>query len=185
MKNEVSEEQKKVLLSTLQERFTKNMHRHEGLLWEQVQAKLDAHPEKLWSLNEMEQTGGEIDVVAFTISTDEYSFYDCSTESPLGRRNTCYDREGLEARKSFKPETSAMDLAQAMGIELLGEEEYKALQQLGEFDKKTSSWLKTPSEIRNLGGALFGDRRYGRVFIYHNSAPSYYGVRGFRGSLKV
>ena len=184
-KKELSPEQGEDLLKTLQTRFEKNMRRHAGMEWAKVQARLDASAEKLWSLNEMERTGGEPDVVGYDDATGEYIFYDCSAESPAGRRNVCYDNEGREARKAFKPEDNAVDLAAAMGIELLTEEQYRALQGLGEFDTKTSSWVKTPADIRKLGGALFADRRYGHVFVYHNSAPSYYGVRGFRGSLKV
>jgi len=184
-KKELSPEQREELLSTLEARFEKNMNRHEGLEWAEVQAKLEANHEKLWSLNEMERTGGEPDVVGHDKKTGEFIFYDCSAESPLGRRNVCYDREALEARKANKPEDSAMDMAAAMGVELLTEEQYRALQKLGNFDMKTSSWVKTPPGIRKLGGALFADFRYGTVFVYHNSAPSYYGVRGFRGSLRV
>ena len=184
-KRELSVKQHEELLKELKARFEKNMSRHKGLEWAKVLARLEANPEKLWSLNEMERTGGEPDVVGYDKKTGEYIFYDCSAESPEGRRNVCYDREGLESRKTFKPGDSAMDMASAMGIELLTEEQYRELQKLGEFDTKTSSWVKTPSDIRKLGGALFADRRYGRVFVYHNSAPSYYGVRGFRGSLRV
>lgn len=185
LKKELSPEQREELLRALKARFEKNMNRHEGLEWAKVQAKLEANTEKLWSLNEMERTGGEPDVVGHDKKTGEYIFYDCSAESPKGRRNVCYDREGQEARKAFKPEDNAVDMAAAMGIELLTEEQYRELQKLGNFDTKTSSWVKTPSDIRKLGGALFADRRYGNVFVYHNSAPSYYGVRGFRGSLRV
>jgi len=186
-KKELSQEQREELLRALKARFEKNMNRHKGLEWVEVQAKLDLPDggEKLWSLNEMERTGGEPDVVGYDKKTGEYIFYDCSPESPEGRRNVCYDREGLEARKAFKPEDNAVDMAAAMGIELLTEEQYRELQKIGNFDSKTSSWVKTPSDIRKLGGALFADRRYGSVFVYHNSAPSYYGVRGFRGSLRV
>ncbi len=184
-KKGLSPEQREELLQALKTRFEKNMKRHKGLEWAKLQAKLEAHTEKLWSLSEMERTGGEPDVVAHDKKTGEYIFYDCSAESPTGRRNVCYDREGLEARKEHKPEDSAMDMATAMGIALLTEEEYRELQKLGEFDTKTSSWVKTPSEIRKLGGALFADRRYGHVFVYHNGAPSYYGGRAFRGSLRV
>jgi hypothetical protein len=184
-KKELSPEQCEGLLKALKDRFEKNMNRHKGLEWAKVQAKLDANTEKLWSLNEMERTGGEPDVVGHDEKTGEYIFYDCSAESPKGRRNVCYDREGQEARKAFKPEDNAIDMAAAMGIELLTEEPYRELQKLGNFDTKTSSWLKTPSDIRKLGGALFADRRYGNVFVYHNSAPSYYAVRAFRGSLRV
>lgn len=161
------------------------MNRHKGLEWAEVQTKLEADTEKLWSLNEMESTGGEPDVVDYDKKTDEYVFYDCSAESPKGRRSVCYDREALESRKKFKPKDTAIDMADAMGIEMLSEEQYRKLQKLGNFDRKTSSWLKTPDEIRKLGGAIFGDRRYDRVFIYHNGADSYYGVRGFRGFLRV
>ncbi len=182
---ELSPEQRAELLTTLKTRFEKNMRRHPGLAWAEVQARLDANPAKLWSLNEMERTGGEPDVVGLDRQTGEAVFYDCSAESPVGRRNVCYDHEGLESRKEHKPENSAMGMAEAMGIELLTEEQYRALQKLGNFDAKTSSWVKTPADIRKLGGALFADYRYGNVFVYHNSAPSYYGARGFRGSLKV
>ena len=184
-KKELSPEQHEELLKTLKARFEKNMNRHEGLEWAEVQAKLEANAEKLWSLNEMERTGGEPDMVGQDSQTGEYIFYDCSPESPEGRRNVCYDREALEARKAFKPEDTAMDRAAAMGIELLTEEQYRELQEFGNFDTKTSSWLKTPADVRKLGGALFADRRYGRVFVYHNGADSYYKVRGFRGSLSV
>jgi hypothetical protein len=177
--------QREELLNTLKARFEKNMNRHKGLEWAKVQAKLEANPEKLWSLNEMERTGGEPDIVGQDKETGEFVFYDCSAESPKGRRSVCYDREGLESRKEFKPKDTAMDMAAAMGIELLTEEQYRELQKLGNFDTKTSSWVKTPSDIRKLGGALFCDRRYDHVFVYHNSAPSYYGARGFRGSLRV
>jgi hypothetical protein len=182
---ELSPKQREELLRALKARFEKNMNRHRGLEWADVQAKLEAKPEKLWSLNEMERTGGEPDVVGHDNKTGETIFYDCSAESPGGRRNVCYDREGLESRKEHQPEDSAIDMAAAMGIELLTEEQYRELQKHGSFDTKTSSWVKTPSDIRKLGGALFADRRYGNVFVYHNSAPSYYGVRGFRGSLRV
>jgi hypothetical protein len=184
-KKELSSEQRAELLSALKARFEKNMPRHQGLEWAKVQAKLETVAEKLWSLNEMERTGGEPDVVEHDPKTGEYVFYDCSAESPEGRRNVCYDREGLESRKEHRPENNALDMAAAMGIELLTEEDYRELQKLGSFDAKTSSWVKTPAEIRKLGGALFADRRYGRVFVYQNSAPSYYGVRGFRGALRV
>ncbi|MRG86751.1 DUF4256 domain-containing protein [Salinibacillus xinjiangensis] len=185
MTKNLSEEQREELLNTLKARFEKNMHRHEGLEWGQVQAKLDANPDKLWSLNEMQKTGGEPDVVGHDQDTDEYIFYDCSKETPKGRRKVCYDREALESRKKHKPETSAMDMVADMGIKLLTEEEYHSLQELEEFDLKTSSWLETPSNVRERGGAIFGDRRFGRVFVYHNGADSYYGARGFRGSLRV
>ena len=161
------------------------MRRHKGLDWGKLQVKLEVYPEKLWSLNEMEQTGGKPDVVSFDKKTGEYIFYDCSAESPKGRRSVCYDREGLESRKKHKPENNAIDMAGAMGIELLTEEQYRTLQKLGYFDTKTSSWLKTPSDIREHGGAIFGDFRYGNVFVYHNGAQSYYASRGFRGSLRV
>jgi hypothetical protein len=173
------------LLRALKTRFEKNMNRHKGLEWAKVQARLEAKTEKLWSLNEMERTGGEPDVVGYDKKTDEYIFYDCSAESPNGRRSFCYDREGLESRKEHKPENNAVDMAAAMGIALLTEEQYRELQQLGNFDTKTSSWVKTPSDIRELGGALFADFRYGNVFVYHNGAQSYYAARGFRGSLRV
>jgi len=182
---ELSPEQSEELLRALKARFEKNMIRHKGLEWAKVQAKLEANTEKLWSLNEMERTGGEPDVVGHDRKTGEYIFYDCSAESPKGRRSVCYDREGQEARKEHKPENNAIDMAVAMGIELLTEEEYRELQKLGKFDSKTSSWVKTPSDIRNLGGALYCDRRYDTVFVYHNSAPTYYRARAFRGSLRV
>ena len=173
------------LLGALKARFEKHMNRHKGLDWAKVQAKLEANPEKFWSLNEMERTGGEPDVVGYDKKTDEYIFYDCSPESPTGRRSVCYDGEALESRKEHKPKNSAMDMAAAMGIEILTEEQYRELQQLGNFDTKTSSWVKTPSDIRTLGGALFCDRRYNHVFLSHNGAESYYAARGFRGSLRV
>jgi len=172
-------------LKTLRARFEKNMNRHQGLAWAEVQAKLEASTDELWSLNEMERTGGEPDVVGHDQKTGEYIFYDCAAESPQGRRSLCYDREALESRKKDKPRNNAMDVAAAMGIELLTEEQYRELQKLGEFDTKTSSWVKTPSKIRKLGGALFCDRRFDTVFLYHNGAESYYGARGFRGWLKV
>ena len=184
-KKELSSEQTTELLSTLQTRFKNHMHRHEGLDWAEVQARLEAKPDKLWSLSEMERTDGEPDVVGHDQETGEYIFYDCSKESPAGRRNLCYDHDALEARKTYKPEDSAMAMAASMGIKLLTEEQYRALQKLEEFDLKTSSWVKTPPDIRKLGGALFCDRRFGHVFVYHNGADSYYGVRGFRGSLRV
>ena len=173
------------LLKTLQARFDKNMHRHKGLDWTKVAAKLEAAPGKLRSLHEMESTGGEPDVVGLDKKTGEYLFFDCSPESPKGRTSVCYDREALDSRKEHKPANSAMDMATAMGIEILTEEQYRELQELGEFDTKTSSWVKAPADIRKLGGALFGDRRFGHVFIYHNGAQSYYAARGFRGSLRV
>ena len=185
LKKELQPEQREELLEVLKARFENNMNRHKGLEWAKIQARLEANSEKMWSLNEMERTGGEPDVVGYDKKTDEYIFYDCSAESPKGRRNVCYDSQGLESRKAFKPENNAIDMAADMGIELLTEEQYRKLQELGNFDTKTSSWVKTPSDIRKLGGALFADRRYGNVFVYHNSAPSYYGVRGFRGSLRV
>jgi hypothetical protein len=192
IRQELSPEQGEELLRVLKVRFEKNMNRHKGLLWAKVQDKLQANPEKLWSLNEMESTGGEPDVASLDIKNgrppagrQEYIFVDCSAESPLGRRNACYDREALDSRKEFKPKNTAIDMAAAMGIELLTEEQYRELQKLGNFDTKTSSWLKTPAEIRKLGGAIFGDRRYDYVFVFHNGADSYYAVRGFRGLLRV
>jgi hypothetical protein len=182
---ELSAAQREALLSTLKARFEKHLKRHEGLDWAKVQARLEANSDKLWSLNEMENTGGEPDVIGHDEKTGEYIFYDCSAESPNGRRSICYDREALDARKEHKPKTSAMDMAAAMGVELLTEDDYRALQKLGEFDTKTSSWIITPPEIRKLGGALFMDRRYDHVFVYHNGADSYYAARGFRGSLRV
>jgi hypothetical protein len=185
LKKELTPEQREELLGTLKTRFEKNMNRHKDLEWIKVQAKLEANTEKLWSINEMERTGGEPDVISHNKKTDEYLFCDCSVESPKGRRNVCYDREGLETRKSNIPKTNAIDMATAMGIELLTEEQYRELQKLGNFDTKTSSWVKTPSEIRKLGGAIFADRRYNNVFVYHNSAPSYYSARAFRGALWI
>ena len=177
------------LLSVLKVRFEKNMHRHKGLEWAKVQSKLETRTDKLWSLNEMERTGGEPDVVGQDSVTDEYIFYDCSAESPKGRRSICYDREALESRKEHKPENNAIDMAEAMGTEILSEDQYRELQSLqkagGNFDTKTSNWLKTPADIRKLGGAIFADFRYGKVFVYHNGAESYYGVRGFRGSIRI
>ena len=184
-KEELSPEQREELLRVLKARFEKYMNRHEGLEWAKVRAKLEANSERLWSLHEMERTGGEPDVVGYDKQTGEYVFCDCSAQSPEGRRNVCYDREALESRKKYKPENSAIDMAASMGIELLTEEEYRELQNLGEFDTKTSSWVKTPADIRRLGGALFCDRRYDHVFVYHNGAESYYGSRGFRGWLRV
>ena len=184
-KKDLSPKQREELLKALKTRFEKNMNRHQGLEWAQVQAKLEAHAEKLWSLSEMERTGGEPDVIGHDKKTGEYIFYDCSAESPKDRRSLCYDREALESRKEHKPANNAMDVAAAMGIELLSEEQYRALQKLGNFDTKTSSWVQTPSAIRKLGGALFCDRRYDTVFLYHNGAESYYAARGFRGSLMV
>jgi hypothetical protein len=184
-KRELSPGQREDLLRSLKSRFEKNVDRHKGLEWDRVQAKLEAHPEKLWSVNEMERTGGEPDVVDYDEATGEFLFYDCSAESPKGRRSVCYDREGQESRREHKPENNAVDMAAEMGIALLTEDQYRDLQRLGSFDTKTSSWVETPYEIRSLGGALFADRRYNTVFVYHNSAPSYYAARGFRGSLKV
>lgn len=178
-------EQREELLTRVKARFENNLNRHKGLEWADVQAKLEAHPEKLWSLNEMERTGGEPDVVGYDEKTGEYIFCDCSAESPKGRRSLCYDREALASRKKYKPENSAVDMAASMGIELLTEDQYRELQKCGNFDLKTSSWVKTPAKIRNLGGALFCDRRYDTVFVYHNGAESYYAARGFRGLLKV
>jgi hypothetical protein len=184
-KKELSQEQREELIRVLKARFEKNMNRHRGIELAKLIAKLEANALKLWSLNEMERTGGEPDVIGLDEKTGEYLFYDCSAESPIGRRSVCYDREGLEARKEHKPKNNAIDMAAAMGIELLTEDQYRELQKLGNFDTKTSSWVKTPSEIRILGGALFCDRRYNHVFVYHNGAESYYTVRGFRGSLTV
>jgi hypothetical protein len=184
-KKELFPQQREQLLKTLKTRFEKNMNRHKGVEWAKVQAKLEASPDKLWSLDEMEVTGGEPDVVGHDKKTGEYIFYDCSAESPKGRRSLCYDRSALDSRKEYKPANSAMDMAAAMGIELLTEEQYRELQQLGKFDTKTSSWVITPDNIRKLGGAIFCDRRYDTVFLYHNGAESYYAARGFRGSLKV
>jgi hypothetical protein len=181
----LSSEQRSTLLATLKTRFEKNKERHKGLDWAAIQAKLEANTEKLWSLNEMETSGGEPDVVGVDKKTGEFLFYDCSAESPKGRRSICYDHEALEARKEHKPENSAMEMAADMGIDILTEEQYRALQQLGTFDTKTSSWIKTPAEIRKLGGAIFCDFRYGTIFVYHNGAESYYAARGFRGSLRV
>jgi hypothetical protein len=184
-KKTLSPKQREEQLGTLKARFEKNMNRHEGVEWAKVKARLEASDEKLWSLGEMENTGGEPDVVAHDKKTGEYIFFDCSPESPKGRTSVCYDREALDSRKEFKPKNSAVDLAAAMGIELLTEEQYVELQKLGDFDTKTSSWVKAPVEMRKLGGALYGDRRYDRVFIGHNGAQSYYAARGFRGSLRV
>lgn len=185
MKKELSSKQREALLNTLKARFEKNKNRHKNLNWAEVQAKLEANVKKLWSLNEMEETGGEPDVVGYDKKTGEYIFYDCTAESPKSRRSICYDHEALEARKEHKPENSAIEMATDMGIELLTEEQYRELQQLGNFDTKTSSWIITPPDIRKLGGALFCDRRYNTVFVYHNGAESYYAARGFRGSLRV
>ena len=186
-KRELSPEQRQELLRALKARFEKNMNRHKGLEWAKVQAKLEANTEKLWSLNEMERTGGEPDVVGHDKKTGEYIFYDCSAESPKGRRNLCYDREGQKSREKqgLHPGGNVIDMAAAMGIEPLTEEQYRELQELGEFDTKTQSWLKTPSDIRKLGGAIFADRRFGHVFVYHNTAPCFYSGRAFRGSLRV
>ena len=184
-KEDLSPEQREELLRALKTRFEKNMNRHKDLEWAKIRAKLEANTEKLWSLNEMERTGGEPDVVGHDKKAGEYIVYDCSAESPKGRRSFCYDREALESRKEHKPEDSAIDMAAGMGIELLEEEQYRELQKLGNFDTKTSSWVKTPSDIRKLGGALFCDRRYDTVFVYHNGAESYYAARAFRGSLRV
>jgi hypothetical protein len=184
-KKKLSSEQREELLSVLKARFEKNIDRHKGIEWAEVQVKLEANPENLWSLNEMEKTGGEPDVVGLDRKTGEYIFFDCSAESPKGRRSVCYDHEALESRKEHKPENSAIQMAADMGIEILTEEEYRELQKLGNFDTKTSSWVKTPSEIRKLDGAMFGDFRYGHVWMYHNGAESYYAARGFRGSLRV
>jgi hypothetical protein len=184
-KKELPLEQREELLRALKDRFENHMNRHKGLEWAEVQAKLEANIEKLWSLNEMERTGGEPDVVGYDKNKDEYTFYDCSVESPKGRRSVCFDREALESRKNNKPENNVIDMATAIGIELLTEEQYRALQKLENFDMKTSSWVQTPSDIRKLGGALFCDRRFGHVFVYHNGADSYYAARGFRGTLRV
>ena len=185
MKKELSSTAREELISILKARFEKNKERHTGMEWAAVQAKLEANPAKLWSLNEMEMTGGEPDVVGKDETTGEYIFYDCAAESPKGRRSLCYDRAAHEARKEYKPENTAMDVAADIGVELLTEEQYRQLQQLGKFDLKTSSWVKTPDNIRKLGGAIFCDRRYDTVFTYHNGAESYYAARGFRGMLKV
>lgn len=184
-KRELIHEQKEELIKILKIRFEKNIDRHKEIEWKNVQAKLKANTEKLWSLNEMEKTGGEPDVVDYDKNTNEYIFYDCSSESPVGRRSICYDREALESRKANKPQNSAVDMADDMGIQILTEEQYRELQNLGNFDLKTSSWVKTPENIRKLGGAIFCDRRYNTVFVYHNGADSYYSARGFRGFLRV
>jgi len=184
-KKELSQAEREQLFGTLRPRFEKNMNRHKRVEWAKVRARLEANPGKLWSLREMEKTGGEPDVVAHDQKTGEYIFFDCSPESPKGRAGVCYDREGLESRKEHRPKNTAMDMAEAMGVELLSEDQYHELQKLGEFDTKTTTWLKTPADIRKLGGAIFGDRRYGRVFVYHNGAQSYYSARGFRSWLKV
>jgi len=184
-KNLLSAKQKEELLKMLKDRFENNMNRHKGLVWDKVQSKLEANPDKLWSLCEMERTGGEPDVTGYDKKTGEFIFCDCSAESPAGRRSLCYDRDALNSRKEHKPKNSAIDLASEIGIEILTEEQYRELQKLGEFDLKTSSWIQTPPEIRELGGAVFCDRRYNTVFLYHNGAESYYAARGFRGSIKV
>ena len=184
-RQELNSEQTEELLNILQTRFEKNMQRHQGIEWVKIQERLKSNADKLWSINEMDITGGEPDIVGYDQNTDEFIFMDCSVESPVGRRSICYDREGLESRKENRPENNAIDMATEMGIEILSEEQYRALQKLGKFDAKTSSWIKTPADIRKLGGALFADFRYGTVFIYHNGAQSYYGARAFRGSLRV
>lgn len=184
-KKDLTENERLELITTIKTRFENNMDRHKGVEWATVESKLNANPDKLWSLHEMERTGGEPDVIEYDEDTDEYLFFDCVKESPKGRRSVCYDREALEARKKHKPENSAMDMASAMGIELLTEEQYRKLQTFGSFDTKTSSWILTPSDIRERGGALFCDYRYGHVFVYHNGAESYYSSRGFRGTLRV
>lgn len=184
-KKQLSAEQSQTLLGILKTRFDKNQHRHKTLKWENIETKLEKSPQKIWSLHFMEETGGEPDVIGYDQNTGEYLFCDCSTESPKGRRSICFDREGLESRKEHQPENNAVDLAGEMGIEIMSEQEYRALQELENFDLKTSSWIKTPAEIRKLGGALFADRRYDTVFIYHNGAQSYYAARGFRGLLRV
>lgn len=184
-KKQLSSEEKEALIAILKTRFEKNLNRHFEIDWSKVQEKLEQNPQKIWSLNEMEKTGGEPDVVGFDLISKEYIFMDCSAESPKGRRSTCYDLEGLQSRKEHQPKNNAIDMAKAMGIEILTEELYRNLQKLGKFDEKTSSWLKTSPEVRKLGGAIFGDFRYGQVFIYHNGAQSYYGARGFRGILRV
>ncbi|MBK6263831.1 DUF4256 domain-containing protein [Marivirga sp. S37H4] len=187
MKNQTKLPQERIdeLFKILRTRFEKNMHRHKGMEWDSIQTKLENNTDKLWSLNEMEETGGEPDVIGFDKKANEFIFFDCSAESPKGRRSVCYDPEALESRKKYKPENSAIGMADEMGIEILTEEQYRELQKLGDFDTKTSSWVKTPADIRKKGGAIFGDWRYGSVFIYHNGAESYYGARGFRGSLRV
>jgi hypothetical protein len=185
MKNAIPSRERAELMSVLKTRFEKNMARHKGLDWAKIQERVEADPKKLWSLNEMEKTGGEPDVVAFDKKTGEYLFFDCSPESPKGRRSLCFDRAAWESRKEHKPQNNALDVAAEIGIEILSEEQYRELQKLGEFDLKTSSWIQTPPDIRKLGGALFCDRRYNTVFLYHNGAESYYGARGFRGSLRI
>jgi len=183
--NQITPEQKEELLTVLKARFEKNINRHKGIEWNNVRAKLEKNPDKLWSLREMERTGGEPDVIQYDAAEDLYHFYDCSAESPAGRRSLCYDREGLESRKEFKPENNTIDMAADMGIELLSEQQYRTLQEVGKFDAKTSSWIQTPPDVRKLGGSLFADFRYGKVFVYHNGAQSYYAARGFRGVLTV
>jgi len=185
MKNKLSIDVTTELVEILKNRFENNMNRHEGIKWEEILSKLESNPDKLWSLNEMELSGGEPDVVGIDSKTGEYIFFDCSAESPKGRRSVCYDHKALEARKKFPPENSAMNMAADMGIEILDENQYRELQNLGEFDTKTSSWIKTPDKIRDLGGAIFADYRFGTVFVYHNGADSYYAARGFRGSVRV
>ncbi len=185
MMKKLSAEETNEVLKILELRFKENINRHPNIKWEEVFQKLKSQPEKVWTLNEMEKTGGEPDIVEYDEKTEEYIFYDCSKETPIGRRNICYDHEALESRKKFKPDSSAVDMANEIGIEMLDEQEYRNLQKLGQFDLKTSSWIKTPLEIRNLGGAIFADRRYDTVFVYHNGADSYYGVRGFRGKLII
>jgi len=184
-RQELNSEQTEELLNILQTRFEKNMQRHQGIEWVKIQERLKSNADKLWSINEMDITGGEPDIVGYDQNTDEFIFMDCSVESPVGRRSICYDREGLESRKENRPQNNAIDMATEMGIEILSEEQYRALQKLGKFDAKTSSWIKTPDEIRKLGGALFSDFRYGTVFVYHNGAQSYYAARAFRGSLRL
>jgi hypothetical protein len=185
LNHNLSPDQRAGLFGTLKARFERNMNRHKGIEWDKVQARLEAHTEKLWSLQQMENTGGEPDVVGYDKNTGEYIFFDCSAQSPAGRRNVCYDRKALDARKQFKPANSAMDMAAEIGIDILNGEQYRELQRLGEFDTKTSSWIETPAKIRSLGGALFCDRRYDTVFVYHNGADSYYAARGFRGLLRI
>lgn len=185
IKKELSPKQREGLIATLKTRFEENTDRHSGIEWTNIKERLDAHPEKLWSLHKMEETGGEPDVVGYDLKTGEYIFFDCSPESPKGRRSVCYDHEALESRKKFKPNNSAIGMASEMGVELLTEEQYRELQLLGDYDTKTSSWIVTPNDIRSLGGAIFGDHRFGRVFVYHNGAESYYGARGFRCVLKI
>jgi hypothetical protein len=185
VKKDLSTDQRKTIINVLKERFGRNMNRHEGMEWNKIQSKLEADTGNLWTLNEMEKTGGEPDVVGYDKNKGKYIFFDCSKESPEGRRNICYDSEALESRKTFKPDDNAIDMASEMGADLLNEEQYRYLQSLGDFDTKTSSWLKTPSDIRKLGGAIFGDKRYGKAFVYHNGAQSYYKVRGFRCALRI